>query len=114
MAARNITPTADDVRTWARSKGMTVAEHGRLPYSVIEAFNKGRKHQYRPTLTPPARVLTISGKKRDAKGRVNRASYTVETSALRAWGKAHGFEVGQRGRFSAELLAAYGQRELVS
>jgi ribosomal protein L13 len=114
MAARNTPVTADDVRNWARGKGMSVAEHGRLSFDVVSAFNKTHKRQYTPTLKAPARVVTISGKKLDSKGRVNRASYTVQTSEIREWARANGFEVGARGRFSAEILTAFGSRELVS
>ena len=34
------TPTASDIRTWAQEHGITVAGRGRLPKSVITAYDK--------------------------------------------------------------------------
>lgn len=38
--------TANEVRTWAVEKGLTVGSRGTLPASIVEAFNKGRKRKF--------------------------------------------------------------------
>lgn len=104
-------PTADDVRAWAKDKGLTVRDHGRLPFSVVEAFNKGRKIGYASTMKQPAKLLRIEGKRDGGKGRNVRAVYRVTVADLRQWALDNGMEVTDRGRIPAEVITAYGTRE---
>lgn len=44
--ASSTTPTAADVRAWAREHGFTVGARGRLAKDVIDAFNARRRNKY--------------------------------------------------------------------
>jgi hypothetical protein len=112
MATLNtVAPTADDVRSWAKSRGIDVAEHGRLPFDVVSAFNKGRKVGYESTMKQPAKLLRVEGKKAGKNGRNVRAVYHVTVADLRQWAIDNGLTVTDRGRIPAEVIAAYGTRE---
>src|SRR5437764_1331554 len=55
--------SAEDVREWARKRGVEVAEHGRLSAEVIAAFNKAHTRvQYRSTMRQPERIIKVPGK----------------------------------------------------
>lgn len=103
-------PTADDVRAWAKNKGLDVAEHGRLRFDVVEAFNRNRKVPYVSTMKQPAKLIRIEGK-RAVNGRNRAAVYHVSAADLRAWGIEAGFDLTDRGRIPAEVIEAYGTRE---
>lgn len=103
--------TAQDVRDWAADKTINglvgVAVRGRLPFEVIEAYNKCHRVHYSPLAQQPLPVLTIKGK-RDAKGRINAsAAYKVTNPDVRQWAIAQGFTVGVRGRLPKAVLDAY-------
>lgn len=111
------TPTAADVRAWARGKGLIVADsdRGRLSAEVIAAYNKGRKHTYAPTMVQASavKVMDIPGYKIGKNGRKTRVTFhNVPVSEVRAWAQANGYEVGARGRIPAEVIAAFGVRDL--
>ena len=44
--ARYKQATADDVRTWARSKGYQVGDRGRFSTDLVRAFNREHKSEY--------------------------------------------------------------------
>lgn len=111
MKLTTAAPTADDVRAWAKGKGIDVADHGRLPFSVVDAFNKGRKATYESTMKQPAKLLVIEGRKADARGINRKVVYRVTVADLRQWALDKGLAVTDRGRIPAEVIAAYGTRE---
>lgn len=41
--SKGASPTAADVRAWAREKGLDIGSRGKIPASVREAFNARRK-----------------------------------------------------------------------
>lgn len=49
MAATKAPATATDVREWAAAQGIELGARGRIPGSVIDSFNKGRKGKARYT-----------------------------------------------------------------
>lgn len=108
--ARQITPpTADDVRAWGRARGFQVADRGRLSHELIAAYNKGRKHTFVQTHAPVAQPITVVvGSKADKRGREKPVTETVTAGPIRAWAKANGVELGQRGRIPASVVEAYG------
>lgn len=114
-AVKGKTPTADDVRAFARAKGLEVADHGRLSAEVIAAYNKGRKNVYSPTMVQASTIKTVDvpGYKIGKNGRKTRVTFrNVPVSEIRAWAQEAGFPVGARGRIPAEVLTAFGSRDL--
>ena len=108
-------PTATTVREWASRKGIEVAAHGRLSAEVIEAFNKGRKNTYAPTMVQAdvSRVIEVPGFRIGKNGRKVRVTEKVTNAEVRTWAIAAGLvNEGSRGRLSAEVLAAFGSRDL--
>lgn len=105
--------TATEVRAWAEGRKINgkvgVAARGSLPAEVIDAYNKAHKaKRYERTIVQPsASVLTIEGRKTDARGRKNRTTYKVDVPTIRAWARENGVEVGERGRIPASVKAAY-------
>lgn len=108
--------TAEDVRAWARNKGLDVAEHGRLSGETIAAYNKGRKHTYAPTMVQAdvSRVIEVPGFRLGKNGRKVRVTEKVTNAEVRAWARENGLDVGDRGRIPAEVLAAFGSRSLTA
>lgn len=104
-------PTADDVRAWAKDKGITVKDHGRLPFAVVERFNRGRKVGYESTMKQPAKLLVIKGKRADARGINRPVVYRVTVAELRQWAIDNKLAVTDRGRIPVEVQTAYGMRE---
>jgi hypothetical protein len=106
-----VAPTAQDVRARAADQGQEV-KPGRLPFALVEAFNKKHKaNPYVATMKQPAKLIVIKGVKADARG-VNRLTeYRVTLDALRAWGQAAGFDVADKGRVPQEVYRAYAIRE---
>jgi hypothetical protein len=107
--------TAETVRVWARNKGMEVAGHGRLNSEVIAAFNKAHKsRQYEVTMVQPglSRVIEVKGYKIGGNGRKVRITEKVANADVRSWARDNGFSIGDRGRIPAEVLTAFGNRNL--
>ena len=50
------TPNTADVRTWARNNGITVADRGRLPANVHQAYLAARAGKAAPALTKKAKA----------------------------------------------------------
>lgn len=111
MSTKTAAPTATDVRTWATSKGIEVAAHGRLPFDVVERFNKGRKVPYVHTMKQPDALMRIEGLRADSRGVNRKVVYRITPAALRQWGLDNGFALTDRGRIPAEVITAYGTRE---
>lgn len=105
-----VAPTANDVREWATKRGIEV-KPGRLPFALVERFNRGRKVPYVATMKQPEKLIVTTGKRADAKG-VNRSvKVTVTPTALRAWAKENGLPMADHGRLPKAVVAAYANRE---
>lgn len=103
---------AETVRSWARKRGMTVANRGRLSPAVVDAFNTAHKAQvYVVQPRPAVTVVKLAGRKADKAGRNRKVTVTATIPAVRTWASAAGFEVGRRGRISQPVLHAYSIRE---
>lgn len=93
--------TAADVRAWA---GIPT-RRGRLSTEVVEGFNaahstgKGRMRY----VGPQPQTVTLEAK--PEKGRKVRRTATI--AEVRQWATDNGYEVGARGRLSAEVKSAF-------
>src|SRR5690349_10243510 len=105
-----IVPTADMVRSWAQKKGLTVADAGRLPFDVVEAYNKAHKVKYESALRQPARLVKLTGTKTDKAGRPRSKTVTATFPEIRAWAVEAGYNLGERGRIPADVLSAYADQ----
>lgn len=102
--------TADEVKAWGRDNGFTVNEgRGRMSNDLIDAFNekhgKGkRKAQYvAGSKVQPVQDYTYT----TAKGR--KGKFQAAPADIRAWAVEAGLTEAVRGKFSQEILNAYGQ-----
>ena len=115
MAARVITPpTADDVRDWARNKGIEVKEKGRLSADLVARYNKGRKNVYVTEQRITVRVVTLASKVADKAGRNRSRAETVKVREVRSWAKRNGFDLGDRGRLPRAAFDAFAMRNAAS
>jgi len=94
--------TPNDVRAWARRKGIAVAQRGRIPSHLIELY-----------LVQPDVVRSWArrnGVPVGARGRIPVAvieRYLARPEAVRAWARDHKLGVCERGRIPAEITADY-------
>lgn len=103
--------SADEVKAWAADNGFTVKPgRGRMPLAVVNAFNeahgKGRKRKAQYVLgskvqTEREYVYTT------AKGR--KGKFSAQPQDIRAWAQEQGLTTAVRGKFSQDILDAYGQ-----
>lgn len=106
--------SAEDVREWARKRGVEVAEHGRLSAEVIAAFNKAHTRvQYRSTMRQPERIIKVPGKA-TRNGQTYNVVYTTTYSEVRDWAFRKGYTLGVRGRIPQHVMDAYATREVKS
>lgn len=91
------------VREWAQAEGLVPTEHkrGRLPASVVKAFNKAHGQKY----VPAAYVETVEHTAKPAKGRS--VTRKVNIADVRRACVAAGVEVGARGRLPKSVLDAF-------
>ena len=54
-----------------------------------------------------ARKVTLSGTRRASARNADRRPGSVDTTAVRAWAKENGFDIKERGRVPADLVARY-------
>ena len=99
--------TAAQVRDWALSEGLPVkAGRGRLPLSVIGAFNEAHpKGKFPGRSKSTAKVVKVTLKAKPAKGRTKTRKAT--TAEVRAFAVANGLAKNTRGRLSAEAKRAF-------
>ncbi|GAC1317347.1 MAG: hypothetical protein NVSMB12_15150 [Acidimicrobiales bacterium] len=94
--------TPADVRSWARAKGIDVADKGRLPGHLVELYLA------RPTVIRTwarRNGLTVGERGRIPVDVVER--YLSRPEAVRAWARDRNLGVGERGRVPAEVTAEY-------
>jgi hypothetical protein len=104
--------TADEVREWARKRGVQVAEHGRLSAEVIAAFNKAHTRvQYQSTMRQPERAVKVPGKA-TRNGQTYNVVYTTTYSEIRDWAFRKGYTLGVRGRIPQHVIDAFATREV--
>jgi hypothetical protein len=104
--------TADDVRAWARKRGVQVAEHGRLSAEVIAAFNKAHKRvEYRSTMRQPERIVKVPGRA-TRNGQTYNVVYTTTYGEIRDWAFRKGYTLGVRGRIPQHVIDAFATREV--
>lgn len=99
--------TAQDVRDFAQANGLPAGgSRGRLPVATIAEFNaahskgKGRAWYGRTPVGEREYVM------RGPKGGVQKRA-TVQSSEVRAWAEANGYDVAPKGRLSTEVKTAY-------
>lgn len=104
--------SADEVRTWARKRGIAVSDRGRLSPSVVSAYNRAHKaSQYVVQPRPAVTVVKMVGQRADKRGRNRKVTVEATVPAIRTWAQSAGFTVGQRGRIPATVKHAYSIRE---
>jgi hypothetical protein len=104
--------TADEVREWARKRGVQVAEHGRLSAEVIAAFNKAHTRvQYQSTMRQPERPVKVPGKA-TRNGQTYNVVYTTTYGEIRDWAFRKGYTLGVRGRIPQHVIDAFATREV--
>jgi hypothetical protein len=100
--------TAADVKAWAADNGFTVKPgRGRMAFEVIDAYNAAHKRKRTQYVVGSALDSEVEYGYTTAKGR--KGKFRARPSEVRAWARENGFEVGDRGRFRAEILDAFGQ-----
>lgn len=102
--------TAKDVKSWGADNGFKVnAGKGRMALALVDAFNEAhgkgkRKGQYvlrsKATAVRDWNYTTAKGRK---------GKFKATTTDIRAWAREEGLTEADRGRFSQEIVDAYGQ-----
>lgn len=103
--------TAAEVKAWAADNGFTVKPgRGRMPMEVVHAFNAkhgaGRKRKAQYVLGSAVQDERDYGYT-TAKGR--QGKFSARPADIRAWAQSEGLTTATRGKFSQEILDAYGQ-----
>jgi hypothetical protein len=101
--------TAADVKAWAAENGLTVhAGRGRMPLSVVHAYNKANRRNRRQYVLGSGVAATRTFPFTTAAGR--ESTFQATNKEVRTWAQAQeGLTVGAKGAFSREVLNAYGQ-----
>lgn len=114
--------TNAEIRAWAADHGVALAERGRIPGRVIEAFEAGDASRLRSsgeststTETPVQEERAITTARPEAPAQATadeeprgRDGLTAsEREAVRAWAVEQGIEVKTRGQLKKELVANY-------
>lgn len=115
--------TNAEIRAWAASHGVTLAERGRFPGQVIEAFETGDPSRLpgsgdsgsaTDAHTPAASVVPTSDPEASPEPPVSNdpprgrdGLTTAERDAVRAWAMEQGIEVKTRGQLKKDLVANY-------
>jgi hypothetical protein len=86
------------VRQWANEHGYEVGELGRIPAAVVAAYDA------RDQAPPTERGVALSEAPQPANGGVDPLAFSSE---VRRWAQTNGHQVGERGRMSAGVVAAY-------
>jgi len=99
------TPT---IKAWAGKNGykVTFGRKGRMAREVVDAFNSAHKtKQYLPS-QPAQDEQTFTYTGSDGRKR----KFKAQTKVMRAWAQAQpDLTVGQRGRFTQDVIDAYGR-----
>lgn len=111
--------TSGEIRAWAVGHGVTLAERGRIPARVIEAFEAGD-----PTKLPIESAATSTSSARNATEAEPAAPAVVSSAAddsprgrdgltaaeretIRAWALEQGIQVKTRGQLKKDLISNY-------
>jgi hypothetical protein len=115
MARKHTPATASEVRAWAVAQGLIPAtqDRGRLHPDVFNAFNEGKPKgaQYVVGHKEP-KVVEVKVATKDARGRNRTAKVKVNPAEARAYGKANGLPVGERGVVPGPVLQAFAASTL--
>lgn len=109
---------SSEIRAWAAGHGAALAERGRIPTRVIEAFEAGDPSQL-PTngagsttpapdpagSAPPGPAAGPSAGEQEPRGRDGLTATERET--IRAWAVEQGIEVKTRGQLKKDLISNY-------
>lgn len=110
--------TNAQIRAWAAEHGVTLAERGRLPGRVIEAFEAGDPARLPASdgATPdtasepapePAPSSSGDGQAGDGQTRGRDGLTSSERETIRAWAVEQGIEVKPRGQLRKDLVSNY-------
>lgn len=99
------------IRDWAIREGHTVADRGRIPSVVIEAFHAA-ENAVAHTLAAPAMQATTGASKKaparsEAAKKVAGSKPEPAQADVRDWAAQHGYAVAARGRIPAEVTQAH-------
>jgi hypothetical protein len=101
MARKTVVTLTDDLDGSEASKTVTFAVDG-ASYELDLSDKNAAK--FEKALAP---FVAAGRKVRNGQQRRKSPSSGVDVPAVRAWAKANGYEVSNRGRVSAEIVAAY-------
>lgn len=103
------TASPAEVREWAKENGLKVGTRGKLPPEVIQQFNKGRRVKYR--VGEFEKTIQVRGIRVNGNGRKVPVRRTATPAEIRAAASANGVDLGERGRLSADVKAAFAAGE---
>jgi Lsr2 len=106
------------VRAWARQSGLSVSERGRVPASLLEAYDAANSapapvdEPVAAAESAPATTVATTPKKARARRTSAPAAAPstdkrTDLAAVRAWARETGIGVSARGRIPGSLLEAY-------
>ena len=111
-----------EIRAWASEHGVALAERGRIPARVVEAFEAGDPSKLptdgtAPATAPPAAAESEStapsgpslGREDEPRGRDGLTARERET--IRAWAVEQAIDVKTRGQLKKELISNYRASE---
>ena len=107
-----------EIRAWASEHGVALAERGRIPGRVIDAFEAGDPSKLPTDGTAPATASTASAESESAapagpssagedEPRGRDGLTATERETIRAWAVEQGIEVKTRGQLRKELISNY-------
>lgn len=108
----------EELRAWAKDNGHKVADRGRIPAAVVEAFHAA-KSAITETIAPETAPSKAPAGKAPAKAPARRApakkapTKNAESAPkrnldeVRAWAKGNGHKVADRGRIPAAVVEAF-------
>jgi hypothetical protein len=108
----SVAPAA--VRAWARENGHTVGVKGKLPPTVIEAFNAAHPETpyFEGVHAEAAKKIVVTGVKTLDSGKKIPVRRTTTVNEVRLTAQAAGINVGRRGRLTPDVLTAFAVGQL--
>lgn len=94
-----------ELRNWCRVQGIPLAKRGKVSVAIENQYREAHDMAPLPAKEKPER------KPREKKERAQRTPRPntdgLDMAAIRAWGRAQGMSVGQRGRLHPDLINKY-------
>lgn len=90
----------------------TVGTRGKFSADLIAAFHKAHPRQVYTTKL--VRKVEVKGTRVSESGRKTPVTVKATYDEIRSWAKENGHEVGERGRVSSTVLAAFAARPKVT